>query len=312
MSCILKVTDVCVHLATENGSVRAVDNASFSIGEHETFALIGESGSGKSILGLAVMRLLPDNAVFSGDISLAGTSLTVLSEKEMQKIRGKTIGSIFQNPYLSMNPGIRVGDQIAEPMWTHLEMTKEAAREKAVSLLERFSIVPGKTRGREYPFQYSGGMLQRAMVAMGTAANPQLIIADEPTKGVDSLKKQEIAETFRRVAAEGCAFLLITHDIDFAKAMANRIAVNYCGEILEIAPTEMFFEEPLHPYSAALLDSLPERGMHPIPGPSPSMIEVPDGCRFHPRCSFADNRCRTEKPPMTETNGRSVRCWKYA
>ncbi len=206
MSCILKVTDVCVHLATENGSVRAVDNASFSIEEHETFALIGESGSGKSILGLAVMRLLPDNAVFSGDISLAEISLTDLSEKEMQKIRGKTIWSIFQNPYLSMNPGIRVGDQIAEPMWTHLEMTKETAREKAVSLLERFSIMPGKTRAREYPFQYSGGMLQRAMVAMGTAANPQLIIADEPTKGVDSLKKQEIAETFRRVTAGDVPF----------------------------------------------------------------------------------------------------------
>ena len=312
MSCILKVTDVCVHLTTENGSVRAVDNASFSIDEHETFALIGESGSGKSILGLAVMRLLPDNAVFSGDISLAEISLTDLSKKEMQKIRGKTIGAIFQNPYLSMNPGIRVGDQIAEPMWTHLEMTKEAAREKAVSLLERFSIMPGKTRAREYPFQYSGGMLQRAMVAMGTAANPQLIIADEPTKGVDSLKKQEIAETFRRVTAGGCAFLLITHDIDFAKAMANRIAVNYCGEILEIAPTEMFFKEPLHPYSRALLNSLPECGMHPIPGPSPSMIEVPAGCRFHPRCPFADDRCRTEKPPMIEMNGRSVRCWKYA
>ncbi len=206
MSCILKVTDVCVHLATENGSVRAVDNASFSIEEHETFALIVESGSGKSILGLAVMRLLPDNAVFSGDISLAEIFLTDLSEKEMQKIRGKTIWSIFQNPYLSMNPGIRVGDQIAEPMWTHLEMTKETAREKAVSLLERFSIMPGKTRAREYPFQYSGGMLQRAMVAMGTAANPQLIIADEPTKGVDSLKKQEIAETFRRVTAGDVPF----------------------------------------------------------------------------------------------------------
>lgn len=312
MNGILKVTDVCVHLATENGMVRAVDNASFSIGEHETFALIGESGSGKSVLGLAVLRLLPENAVFSGDISLAGTSLTDLSEKEMQKVRGKTIGSIFQNPYLSMNPGIRVGNQIAEPMWTHLSMTKAAARDKAVSLLERFSIVPGKTRAREYPFQYSGGMLQRTMVAMGTAANPQLIIADEPTKGVDSLKKQEIAETFRRVTAGGCAFLLITHDIDFAKALANRIAVNYCGEIVEIAQTDIFFREPLHPYSLALLDSLPERGMHPITGPSPSMIEVPAGCRFHPRCPFADNRCRADNPPMTEMNGRSVRCWKYA
>jgi peptide/nickel transport system ATP-binding protein len=149
------------------------------------------------------------------------------------------------------------------------------------------------------------------MVAMGTAADPELIIADEPTKGVDVLKKRNIAAILQKVASEGCAFLLITHDIGFARAMSDRIAVNYCGQIIEIAGKDAFFKEPLHPYSKALLDAVPERGMHPIPGLSPSMIEVPEGCRFHPRCPHKTERC-LQNPPVVELEGRSVRCWLYA
>lgn len=308
---LLKVSDVSVTIPTEQGTVHAVDDATFSINKHEVFSLIGESGSGKSILGQAIMRLLPPNSMFSGKVELEGMEISALSEKEMQKVRGKTVASIAQNPYLAMNPGIRVGTQVAEPMQAHLGMSKEDAKSRTCRALKYFDIIPPEVREREYPFQYSGGMLQRAMVAMGTAADPELIIADEPTKGVDVLKKRNIAAIFQKVASDGCAFLLITHDVSFARAMSDRIAVNYCGQIIEIAEKESFFKEPLHPYSQALLDAVPERGMHPIPGPSPSMIEVPEGCRFHPRCPHKTDRCLTN-PPVVEINGRCVRCWMYA
>lgn len=308
---LLKVSGVSVAIPTGQGAVHAVDDATFSINKHEIFSLIGESGSGKSILGQAIMQLLPPNAVFSGKVELDGMEISALSEKEMQKVRGKIVASIAQNPYLAMNPGMRVGTQIAEPMRAHLGMSKEDAKARTFRALKYFDIIPPEVRGREYPFQYSGGMLQRAMVAMGTAADPELIIADEPTKGIDVLKKRNIAAIFQKVASDGCAFLLITHDVGFARAMSDRIAVNYCGQIIEIAGKDAFFKDPLHPYSKALLDAVPERGMHPIPGSSPSMIEVPEGCRFHPRCPHKTDRC-LKNPPIAEIDGRCVRCWLYA
>lgn len=311
-SLLLEVDDLSVLIKTPRGYVRAVENTTFTITKGETFALIGESGSGKSILGLAIMRLLFPAAEVSGTIWMNSINLMDLSEKEMQKIRGKTVGAISQNPYLSMNPVMKVGDQIAEPMETHLGMNREEAKKKTRSILKFFDIVPPEIRYREYPYQYSGGMLQRAMVAMGTAAEPELIIADEPTKGVDVIKKRNIAATFRKVSEDGCAFLLISHDIDFARAMSTRIGVNYCGQILEIAPAKDFFAGPLHPYSKALLESLPENGMNPIPGDPPSMIDVPEGCRFNPRCPHATEICKTP-PPFVEVVGeRLVRCWLYA
>ncbi|MBP2132197.1 peptide/nickel transport system ATP-binding protein [Methanomicrobium sp. W14] len=314
---LLEIDNLSVFIHTHRGPVRAVENTTFTIERGETFALIGESGSGKSILGLAVMRLLSPAAEVSGAIKLNSVDLGEIPEKEMQEIRGKSIGAIAQNPYLSMNPVMRVGDQIAEPMKTHLGMNREEAKERTRSVLKFFDITPPEIRYREYPYQYSGGMLQRAMVAMGTAAEPELIIADEPTKGVDAIKKRNIAATFRKVTGDGCAFLLITHDIGFARAMSTRIGVNYCGQILEIARTGDFFEEPLHPYSKALLESLPENGMKPIPGDPPSMIDVPEGCRFHPRCPYATDRCKTPPPFVKREAGeghgeRYVRCWLHA
>ncbi|HOW15363.1 ABC transporter ATP-binding protein [Methanosarcina sp.] len=308
---LLKVSGVSVSIPTGQGAVHAVDDASFSIDKHEVFSLIGESGSGKSILGQAIMRLLPSNAVFSGKVELGGMEISALPEKEMQKVRGKKVAAIAQNPYLAMNPGIRVGTQVAEPMRAHLGLSKEDAKTRTCRALRYFDIIPPEVREREYPFQYSGGMLQRAMVAMGTAADPELIIADEPTKGVDVLKRRNIAAIFQKVASEGCAFLLITHDVGFARVMSDRIAVNYCGQIVEIAGKEEFFKEPLHPYSKALLDAVPERGMHPIPGSSPSMIELPEGCRFHPRCPYKTDRC-LKNPPVVDMGKRCVRCWIYA
>lgn len=313
-SSILRVENVTVHIPSgDKGIVHAVDDASFFIRENEMFAMIGESGSGKSILGSAVMRLLPPNAVYSGEIFLLDTDVLKASEKDMQKIRGKTVASIAQSPYLAMNPGLRVGFQIEEPMREHLSMTKELSAMKARSILKYFDIIPEEKRARQYPHQFSGGMLQRALVAMGTAADPQLIIADEPTTGVDVIQKRNIIGLFRQVAEKGCAFFLITHDIDFARALADRIAVNYCGQVLEIMDKKDFFSNPKHPYSKALLQALPENGLHPIEGTSPSMINVPSGCRFHPRCHEVCERCRTEEPPSVSLgDGIMVRCWKYA
>lgn len=311
---LLRVENVTVHLPARGGGiVHAVDDASFSIRDREMFAMIGESGSGKSILGSAVMRLLPPNAEFSGKILLGETDVLHASETEMQHIRGKTVASIAQSPYLAMNPGLRVGFQIEEPMRQHLSLTKELSAMKARSILKYFDIIPEEKRAREYPHQYSGGMLQRALVAMGTAADPRLIIADEPTTGVDVIQKRNIVTLFLRAAEKGCAFFVITHDIEFARAIADRIAVNYCGQILETAETKEFFKSPKHPYTQALLGALPENGLHPIPGQSPSMIHVPDGCRFHPRCPHVCERCQTEQPPVVETgDGTFVRCWLYA
>lgn len=310
MEDILQINNLSVHFLLEDEIVRAVDGASLSIRKNETFALIGESGSGKSVLGLAVLRLLPRNVHLEGEIIFNRANLLDLPEKKMRKIRGKQIAWIPQNPATAMNPSLRVGDQIAEPMQLHFGLKKSAALKKVNSLLEYFDIKPAEVRSKEYPYQYSGGMLQRALVAMGTSTNPELIIADEPTKGVDAIKKQSIANIFEKIKEEGKSTLLITHDLAFARKVADRIAVNYCGQILEICDARQFFDSPLHPYSKALLNSLPSRGLKPIGGVSPSMIKPPKGCRFHPRCEHVTEQCLTE-PPVKDEKGNIVRCWLY-
>ncbi|HJJ41774.1 MAG TPA: ABC transporter ATP-binding protein [Methanocorpusculum sp.] len=310
---LLRIEDLTVHLTTKDGFVHAVDSASFSIKEREIFAMIGESGSGKSILGSAVLRLLPDNAVCSGKIILNGMDIMSASKSDMQKIRGKTIASIAQSPYLAMNPSLHVGRQIEEPMIEHLSITKQMAKLKTRSILKYFDIIPEEKRAKEYPHQFSGGMLQRSLVAMGTAAEPKLIIADEPTTGVDVIQKRNIAELFSKVRDDGCAFFLITHDVNFARAIADYVAVNYCGQILEISEKEEFFKEPLHPYSKALINSMPENVMKPIPGNTPSMINPPFGCRFYSRCPYAEERCRDSVPELYDCeNGSVSRCFIYA
>lgn len=307
---ILTLSSLTVHLPTPYGDVHAVDSTSLSIHDHETVAVIGESGSGKSLLGQAITGFLPETAKVSGKVLLSGTDLLTVSSKEMQKIRGKTIASVSQSPYLALNPVMKVGRQIEEPMVQHLGLTKKAAQLKAQSLLRFFDIIPEEKRVHEYPSQFSGGMLQRVLIAMGMAAEPQILIADEPTKGIDVMKKRNVASLFRKVTGEGCALFLITHDIGLAKVLADRVAVNYCGKIIEIAETNDFFQNPMHPYSQALLNAMPENGMHPIPGPSPSMINVPMGCRYHPRCPYATDKCR-ETMNLRNKDGHLVRCLRY-
>ncbi|WP_456472505.1 ABC transporter ATP-binding protein [Methanocaldococcus sp.] len=312
MNDLLVVKDLRVNFLLDDVKVKAVNGAYISIKKGETLCLIGESGSGKSVLGLSILKLLPENTEISGEILFEGKNLLELSDKEIRKIRGGKISWVPQSPSTSLNPVLKVGYQIAEPILLHLNLSKKEVYEKVISLLDYFGIHPPEKRYHEYPHQYSGGMRQRALVAMGTSTKPKLIIADEPTKGIDILKKVRVIKLFERIKNhyKGISLLLITHDLTLAKKLADKIAVMYCGQVIEISKTEDFFKNPLHPYSKALLDSLPSRGLKPIKGYSPSMINPPKGCKFHPRCEFFSNRCLTE-PPFFNVDGNLVRCYLY-
>ena len=311
---LLRVNDLHVKFDLGNSSVKAVDGVDLEIRKSETLGLIGESGSGKSILGLSILKLLPPNAEVNGKVWFGGTNLAGSSEEDIRKIRGREVAWIPQDPATSFNPVLKIGFQIAEPMVLHISLDKIQARQKVTELLQFFDIQPAGERVDQYPYQYSGGMKQRALVAMGTSTRPKLLIADEPTKGVDNFRKNQIAFIFKKVKNENkeLSILLITHDLPFARALCERVAVMYCGKIVEITSAEAFFKAPLHPYGAALLKSLPGNGMESIPGEVPSMISPPGGCRFHPRCRYAEAKCRYAEPPLLALNGAMVRCWQYA
>ncbi len=313
MDNLLVIEDLHVHFLLNSGRVRAVDGVNLSVKKGETLCLIGESGSGKSVLGLSMLRLLPSNVYINGRIIFDGKNLLELGEEEIRKIRGKKIAWVPQNPATSLNPVLKVGFQVAEPMILHLGLDKTRAWSKVVKLLDFFGIRPAEKRASEYPHQFSGGMRQRVLVAMGTSTNPELIIADEPTKGIDASKKVQVVRLFRRIREEreDVSLLLITHDLPLARVLADRIAVMYCGHVVEVSEAKTFFEEPLHPYSKALLDSLPSRGLKPIKGFSPSMVNPPEGCRFRDRCDFCSSRCE-ELPPFFDAGQSTVRCWMYA
>ena len=305
----LEVIDLKTHFPTPDGSVRAVDTITLSIGAHETFGVIGETGCGKTVLGLSVMRLLPPTATIGGKIVYAGVNLLEVSEAEMRAVRGEEIAMILQNPTTSLNPVIRVGEQIAEAIRLHQGLNRKDAKEKAVEMIDAVKIPSPAERANEYPHEFSGGMKQRVMIAMGLACDPSLIIADEPTKGLDVTIKAQIVELIQKVT-EKKAMLLITHDLGVARELCDRIALMYAGELVEYARTEEIFENPLHPYTRGFLGSLPDRGLVPIPGISPSLIDLPEGCRFHPRCEHATDVCRRKHPEMVERgNGHFVRCF---
>ena len=313
MNNLLTVNDLHVDFLLGDIKVKAVNGVNLEIKEAETLCLIGESGSGKSVLGLSILKLLPSNVNINGSIFFDNKDLLQLPEKELRRIRGKEIAWVPQSPSTSLNPVLKVGYQVAEPMELHLNMDKKSAWNKAVNLLNFFGIHPADKRAGEYPHQFSGGMRQRALVAMGTSTKPKLIIADEPTKGVDLIKKVNVVKLFEQIKRDNnkLSLLLITHDIPFAKKLADRVGVMYCGQVVEVSNAKTFFNEPLHPYSKALIDALPSRGLKPIKGTTPSMVNPPKGCKFHPRCEFATEKCRNEEPPFIEHNGSFVRCHLY-
>ncbi len=306
---LLRISDLKTQFPTPDGIVRAVDTIDLSIRERETVGLIGETGCGKTVLGLTLMRLLQSSTKTEGTIIYKGTNLLKITEAEMRRIRGEEIAMILQNPTTSLNPVMRVGEQIAEAIRLHQGLSKRDAKEKAIEMLDAVRIPSPSRRVNEYPHEFSGGMKQRVMIAMGLACNPSLIIADEPTKGLDVTIKSQIIKLLKEVTEER-AMLIITHDLGVARELCDRIALMYAGELVEYATTGEIFEDPLHPYTRGFLGSLPSNGLVPIPGMSPSLINLPDGCRFHPRCGHATELCRRKHPDMIEIeNGHFVRCF---
>lgn len=310
---LLGIRNLKVYFYSEDGVVRAVNDVDLDIGEGETLGIIGETGCGKTILGLSILRLLSDNTKVEGRILYKGEDLLKLSEDEMRKIRGKEIAMIFQNPLSSMNPVLTIGTQVAEPVELHQHLDNQNAKEKVIEMLKSVRIPSPSKRVNEYPHEFSGGMRQRAMIAMGLICMPSLIIADEPTTGLDVTIQAQIVELMKEVLKDsGTSMLLITHDLGVAAELCDYIAVMYPGEIVEYADVRNIFKNPKHPYTRGFLDSLPGRGLKPIPGISPSLINIPEGCKFHPRCSYATGRCKKERPQMKKVGEKHfVRCFLY-
>ncbi len=316
---LLEVKHLRTWLASGDAVVRAVDGLSFGIEAGETFALLGESGSGKSITALSIMRLLPDaGRVVSGEIRMDGTDLLALAETAMRGVRGRRIAMIFQEPGTSLNPVMTVGAQIVEVLEQHTDLRGDAARRRALELLESVGIPDSQRRVDEYPFQMSGGMKQRAMIAIALACAPALLIADEPTTALDVTIQAQVLELLRDLQRKtGMSVLLITHDLGVVAQMAHRVAVMYAGEIVELAPAKAFFSRPAHPYSKKLFEAVPDaagrrRGLAVIPGTVPHLSQEFVGCRFADRCDSAWARCREEAPAAVEIGaGHAVRCHLY-
>jgi len=313
---LLSVRGLTTWLDSGDAIVRAVDGVSFDIGRKETFALLGESGCGKSMTALSIMRLLPDaGQVISGTANLDGTDLMRLPETEMRKVRGRRIAMIFQEPMLSLNPVMTVGDQIAETLVRHKHLEGAALNARVRELLDAVQIPDAQRRAGEYPFQLSGGMKQRVMIAMALACDPELLIADEPTTALDVTIQAQILDLLRVLQRErGMAMLLITHDLAVVAEMAHRVSVMYAGEIVETAERDAFFERPAHPYSRKLFESLPTRAkrggaLAVIRGNVPALTKEFTSCRFTDRCERAWELCRSAVPPWYPLGeGRGVRC----
>ncbi|MCS7175461.1 ABC transporter ATP-binding protein [Pseudothermotoga sp.] len=315
---ILRVEDLTVKFFTDDGTVHAVDRVSFSVKQEEVLGLVGESGCGKSVTSLAIMRLLPipPAKITSGKVFFEGKNLLELSDNEMRRIRGSAISMIFQEPMTSLNPVITVGKQISEAIITHQNVSVGEAKNKAIELLKLVGIPNPEKRYNDYPHQLSGGMRQRAMIAMALSCNPKLLIADEPTTALDVTVQAQILDLISQLRKTfGMSVLLITHDLGVIAEMCNRVVVMYAGQIVEEASCTELFEKPLHPYTDGLLKSIPKlepgrKPLHTIEGTVPNAMNLPPGCRFHPRCSFAFDLCRERVPKLVNVNeNRKVRCF---
>lgn len=321
---LLEVRDLSIEINTQDGAVRPVTGVDVRIGPGETFGIVGESGCGKSMTALAVLKLLPrPNArIVSGEIRFDGVNLADLDETALRHVRGNRIGMIFQEPMTSLNPTIRVGDQIAETLTIHRALSRRAARQEAIALLDRVGIADPQRRSRDYPHRLSGGMRQRAMIAMAVACRPRLLIADEPTTALDvTIQAQVLALIDELKRDTGAAVLLITHNFGIIAERASRVAVMYAGAIVEEAATSEIFAGPRHPYTQGLLAAAPRlgvrRGKRPprlaeIPGIVPDLATPPQGCAFAPRCSARIDTCDVAQPMLTEiAPGHLIRCHVY-
>jgi oligopeptide/dipeptide ABC transporter ATP-binding protein len=320
---LLKVSNLKTYFYTEDGIVRAVDGVDFEVYPGEVFGLVGESGCGKSVTSLSIMRLIGiPGKVVDGEITFGGLNVLKLSESEMTKMRGNRISMIFQQPQSALNPVFKVGDQIAEVLSIHQDFGKEAGRKRAVEMLKMVGIPEPERRAEAYPHELSGGMAQRVMIAMALACVPELLIADEPTTALDVTIQAQILNLIRDLRNNmGTSVILITHDLGVVAEMCERVAVMYAGEIVEQTDVNKLFDHPLHPYTKGLIGSIPVLGkikeqLDVIPGSVPNLINLPPGCRFAPRCLARVEHnleiCTEKTPDLIEAqSGHIVRCWLY-
>ncbi len=316
---LLDVKDLRTYFFGMDGTVKAVDGVSFDLYEGETLGLVGESGCGKSVCALSILRLIPDppGEIVAGEVFFEGQDLLKLSNEEIRKVRGNRIAMIFQEPMTSLNPVLTVGRQLAEPLEVHRDMPLNEALEKAEELLGKVQIADGDKRIRDYPHQFSGGMRQRAMIAMGLGCNPRLIIADEPTTALDVTVQAQLLELLKNLTRDfGVSLIIITHNLGVVARYADRVNVMYAGKIVEKGTAHDIYENPLHPYTIGLMASVPrldqdiKTKLVPIQGQPPNLANVPKGCPFHPRCNYVIDRCRQETPQLVLIGGiHEKACW---
>ncbi len=317
---LLTVRNLRTYFYTEDGVVKAVDGVDFEVYEGETLGIVGESGSGKSVTSLTILRLLdPKGKIEEGsEIIFNGKNLLELSDDEMRKIRGNEIAMIFQEPMVALNPVFTIGEQIMEAILLHQDVDKKTAREMAIDMLRKVGIPEPQKRVDEYPHELSGGMRQRAMIAMALSCRPKLLIADEPTTALDVTIQAQILELMKELQKEyGMAIILITHDVGVIAENADRVVVMYGGKVMETSDVKTIFKKPKHPYTWGLLTSIPrldveQERLYSIPGMVPDPLHFPQGCRFNTRCDFKESKCSVEMPPLIEVEpGHLSRCFFY-
>ncbi len=319
---LLEVRDLRTYLATAQGVVRAVDGVSFTVGEAEVLGIVGESGCGKTVTCRTIMGLMPPRTAYSaGEVVYhprGQGNLLDLTPREFQRLRGTQLAMIFQDPMTALNPVRTIGDQLTEAVTAHAKMSRQQARDRAVELLTRVGIPAPDQRMRDYPFQFSGGMLQRALIAIALASSPRLLLADEPTTSLDVIIQDQILSLLLELQRDtGMSMILVSHDLAVITEVCDRVIVMYGGQVVEEGDTATIITAPSHPYTRALLEALPQgehRGaLHSIPGSPPSLIDVPAGCRFVPRCPLAMHECTGWTTELVETSGpgHRARCWRH-
>ncbi len=316
MSPLLEVKDLIVDFRINEGTIRAVNNISFNVNNNEILGVVGESGSGKSVTALSLMGLIPKppGKVVSGNIKFEGRDL----RKNIERLRGEKISMVFQNPLNSLNPSLKIGLQLEEVLDAHLNVSKDDATKQIIHIMSQLGIPEPEALMKRYPFEYSGGMRQRIMIAMAMLCNPRLMIADEPTTALDVTIQAQMLHLFLKLRDQfGTSIIYITHDLSVISQVADRVIVMYSGKIVEDASIDHIFTQPLHPYTQGLIKSVPgmntHKGgrLHSIPGNIPDLISPPEGCRFHPRCSQAMDQCRSVEPTQTDVQRAKVFCHLY-
>jgi oligopeptide transport system ATP-binding protein len=316
---VLEVKDLKTYFYTPDGVVKAVNGVSYSLNDGEALGLVGESGCGKTVSALSLMRLIPTppGRIVEGEVNFDGRNLVQVSDEEIRRVRGNDIAMIFQDPMTSLNPVLTVGRQISEALELHKGMNKSEARQKTIELLELVGIPSAHTRVDDYPHQFSGGMRQRVMIAMALSCDPKVLLADEPTTALDVTIQAQILDILKRLRRElGMAVILITHDLGVVAGLADKINVMYAGYIVESAAADELFKNPRHPYTLGLLRSIPRideprrEKLVPIEGLPPDLIDAPPGCPFQPRCPYAIDRCVDENPSLEPVSrGHTIACW---